>query len=279
MEWDPRFTERSPMFAPVARRGSLFRSYTDWPLRECLQELLSRERVTTAAGIPLRLVADPTSEPYELCVHERGEMHFRERDWHDFFNVLAWLTYPQTKAALNDAQSAALKERPCASDGRSQRGRRRDALTLFDENGAVVVASDPTLLEDLRCFRWKRLFVERRSDVNAAMGMFVFGHALLAKALSPYVGMTAHSMLFKVAPGLLAQDVDAQIRALDSQIAEAITTLAAPAMLSPLPVLGVPGWWRDNEDPRFYDKAEYFRGGRHKALFRNVFQANPRSVL
>jgi hypothetical protein len=241
--------------------------------------MLSCERVTTAAGIPLRLAADRASGPYELCVHERGEMHFRERDWHDFFNVLAWLTYPQAKAALNDAQSAALKDRPRASDGQSQRGRRRDALTLFDENGAIVVASDPTLLEDLQCFRWKRLFVERRGDVNAAMGVFVFGHALLAKALSPYIGMTAHSMLFTVDPDFLAQDVDARIRALDAQIAEAITTLAAPAMLSPLPVLGVPGWWRDNEDPRFYDNAGYFRSSRDKALFRNAFQANHGSAL
>ena len=248
-------------------RATLFRACADWPSRECLQGLLSRERVTTWTGIPLRLAADRSSEPYELRVHESGEMHFRERDWHDFFNVLVWLTYPQAKAALNDAQSAALKERRGASDGQSRRGPRRDALTLFDENGAIVVASDPTLLGDLRCFRWRRLFLERRSDVNAAMRVFVFGHALLAKALSPYIGMTAHSMLLPVAADFLSESVDAQIRALDAQIAEAIANLTAPAMLAPLPVLGVPGWWRENEDPRFYDNAEYFRSGRTSLCF------------
>jgi len=32
--------------------------------------------------------------------------------------------------------------------------------------------------------------------------------------------------------------------------------------LSPLPVLGVPGWWPDNERESFYDDADYFRSGR-----------------
>ena len=32
--------------------------------------------------------------------------------------------------------------------------------------------------------------------------------------------------------------------------------------LSPLPVLGVPGWWKDNEQESFYDNTGYFRPGR-----------------
>ena len=31
---------------------------------------------------------------------------------------------------------------------------------------------------------------------------------------------------------------------------------------SPLPLLGVPGWWPDNEDPSFYDDASVFRAKR-----------------
>jgi len=29
--------------------------------------------------------------------------------------------------------------------------------------------------------------------------------------------------------------------------------------LSPLPILGIPGWWAGNEDPRFYENKSYFR--------------------
>ena len=32
--------------------------------------------------------------------------------------------------------------------------------------------------------------------------------------------------------------------------------------LSPLPVLGVPGWWDGNEQEEFYDNTGYFRPGR-----------------
>jgi hypothetical protein len=47
------------------------------------------------------------------------------------------------------------------------RGTTRDALTHFDECGIVVLSSQPELLDLLRDFRWKALFVERRADVRA----------------------------------------------------------------------------------------------------------------
>jgi hypothetical protein len=31
---------------------------------------------------------------------------------------------------------------------------------------------------------------------------------------------------------------------------------------APLPVLGIPGWWPANEDPRFYGDKTVFRPGR-----------------
>jgi alpha-glucosidase (family GH31 glycosyl hydrolase) len=38
-----------------------------------------------------------------------------------------------------------------------------------------------------------------------------------------------------------------------------------------LPILGVPGWWADNEEPSFYDDAFVFRpkreSGKHQPLF------------
>src|SRR5512144_2455527 len=138
MEWDPRFGERSPMFAPFAEHAAAFASHSDWPSRDYLQEILETGKVRNAAGIPLHLVS--YAGAYEPRIRERGEMHFRERDWHDFFNVLVWLTYRKSKAALNDAQVAALDAQQGPPKGTSQRGPRRDALTVFDENGAIVVS-------------------------------------------------------------------------------------------------------------------------------------------
>jgi hypothetical protein len=83
----------------------------------------------------------------------------------------------------------------------------------------------------------------------------VFGHALLEKLVQPRKAITAHVYRVPqdVAPaaldGWLAQELDAR-------------RLAAKPF-TPLPVLGVPGWWADNEVPGFYDDAAVFRAARH----------------
>jgi hypothetical protein len=91
----------------------------------------------------------------------------------------------------------------------------------------------------------------------------LFGHGLYEKALRPYVGMTGHALLLQTPahgdfgnePGLLAKA--------DAWTANAVhERLAKPRDLSPLPVLGVPGWWDANNEAAFYDNAAYFRPGR-----------------
>lgn len=250
------------MLEPLREHAAALGTHGQWPAREALQALLHARGITTAGGTPLRLVADARAEPYETRLRASGEMLFRERDWHDFFGALAWLAYPKAKAALNDAHHARLRERASAGAAGTRRGAARDALTLFDENGAIVVSSDVTLLEDLREFRWKRLFLERRAAVCAAMRVYVFGHALLEKSLRPYVGMTAHAILCEVSDQHFAQPRGRELEAVDALAAGAVRSLTTPRSLAPLPVLGVPGWWPDNEDPAFYDNAAYFRGGR-----------------
>ena len=171
-------------------------------------------------------------EHEDRSFRERGEMHYRERDWHDLLNALVWLTYPRTKAALNDAQSAA--SRSAETPARlSPRGARCDALTLFDENGAIVVSTEPTLLDDVRCFRWKELFWKRRSEVERSLRVFVFGHALLHKALAPYIGMTAHALLLSVGEDFVGHDSIAQTAAVDLLAAAAVEEIATPPTLTP----------------------------------------------
>lgn len=262
MDWDADFADRSPMFEPLRALARCFRGHSDWAHAADLQRVFDARRVSTAAGLPLRLVA-PLSlrEHYERGIHERARMPYRSRDWHDFFNALAWLGYPQTKAALNAAHCTALDGEAAHSAGRKPgtRSRVRDALTLFDESGAIVVSDDAALLEDLRAFRWKRLFSERRERVRASMRVFVLGHALLEKALRPYVGMTAHALLISVDREFVAAQPARQLEHADALAAARITTLDVPQALSPLPLLGVPGWWPENESASFYDDEAYFR--------------------
>ena len=259
-QWDPVFSERTPMLAPYAQAAAGLASRGDWPPRRALDALLRERGVKNAQGLAMTAVA-PDCAPalsYESRVHERGELAVRERDWHDLFNVLVWCVFPATKAALNARHVAASAlERDAAN-----RGRARDALTLFDESGAIVVSTEPDLLDDLRAFRWKRLFVTERERVRAGLRVYLFGHALLEKALAPYVGMTAHAIALPVERGFFGMAPEHQIERVDSMTARSLAGLSSPRDLAPLPVLGVPGWWPANEAESFYDDASYFRPGR-----------------
>jgi hypothetical protein len=273
--WDPFFLERSPMLAPLAPYAAALSKLCKWPPREALQELIAARGVQNGRGIPLRLVAPESiaSVSYEERVYRDGELEMRQGDWHDFFNVLAWLVYPRAKAAVNERHIIARREErentrrlELARRG-ANRGRIRDALTLFDESGAIVVSNDRELIEDLRAFRWKRLFWSRRDRVMSSMRFYIFGHAIFAKALSPYMGMTAHALLDSVGADFMNTPVERQIACVDTLAARAcsVEQLTIPAVLSPLPVLGVPGWWRANDDEAFYDNTRYFRVGRRRA--------------
>jgi hypothetical protein len=265
MDWDPHFIERSPMLEPLRAHAIALQRHCDWPSLSSLQRLVTAKNITTAGGAPLNLVSETNDDSYEARIRVRAEMHVRERDWHDLFNVLVWLAYPLAKAALNDAQFAAWRDEKARVGGsRLTRGPVRDALTLFDEGGLIVLASDGSLLDDLREFRWKRLFCERRQEVLTSMRFFVFGHALCEKALCPYIGMTAHALLFAVAEAELRQPLTTAVRTADTMASAAIASIVAPRSLSPVPVLGIPGWWAENESPAFYDNTDYFRTGRRQ---------------
>jgi hypothetical protein len=272
MQWDPAFVDRSPMLAPLAQSAEPLRACAGWPRRAALQELLTAAGVTNAGGAALRLVDPEAAKPggYERAIYERAELEVREGQWHDLFNVLAWLAYPRTKAALNARHVHALREKATSetrTSGDRNRGRVQDALTVFDESGAIFAAPDQERISELQAFRWKDLFWHRRDRFAQNARVFVFGHAIFEKALAPYVGMTAHALPLVVAAGFMAEPPKRQLETVDELAARRVADprrLATPQALAPLPLLGVPGWWKDNEQEGFYDNAAYFRGGRDR---------------
>lgn len=255
----PSATFSSLLFAPL-------RCWLDGlplhPDNQALSRLAEAHPVFTRSGQRIRFVpprADGRS--YESRIWHTGEVETRPDNWHDFFNGLVWLSFPQTKAAINAAHVTA----PQASG--SARGSIRDALTHFDECGIVVLASRPHLLELLRGFHWKTLFVERRSEVIAAMRFVVFGHATYQALLTPFPGLTAKAVLYPVDDDCLRLPVSELPSALDAHLA---TDLAAglysrPRDFQPLPLLGIPGVVADNERAEYYDDTRQFRPGRRRA--------------
>jgi len=256
--WRDRFADSFPLLQPL--RGVAAPLYgRDWPSRAVLQQALAASAVFTASGLPLRLVA-PVADglSYEGRLYERGELEFREQSWHDLFNVLVWLAFPQAKAALNARHHAA----PVVARGR---GAVRDALTLFDESGMVVLSTDADLPEMIRGFRWKELFWTHRARVAAGMLFLPFGHALCEKSLSPYKGITGRCLLFRTGPEVLPLSADALLRAMDVRVAGHLAdpaTMQHTQELAPLPLLGIPGWCEDNRHEGYYEDRGHFRPGR-----------------
>jgi hypothetical protein len=142
-------------------------------------------------GAPVRFVpqgALPGGVAYEDFIFRSGQCPTRD-NLHDFFNGLCWLQFPQTKKKLNQLQAAQI----AAAGVMPVRGPVRDALTVFDENAAFLLAPQP-LWDALIAADWQALFVELR-PLWAQARLQLFGHALLEKLVQPRKAITAHGPL------------------------------------------------------------------------------------
>jgi len=215
---------------------------------EQMNALAESAGLRVKSGKPLRFVA-PTAAAssygdYEMRVFRTGCVETRPDNRHDFFNALAWLAFPATKAELNALHAG---EIPLE---RGRRGRFRDLLTLLDEGGAIVACDDRALIEMLREHRWKELFWSNRVRVRQAMQVHVLGHAVLEQALRPWPGITCKVMF-------VAADVDPDESACAGL--RGLSRTATPRDLASLPVFGYPGWSAGSESEVFYDDQRYFR--------------------
>lgn len=249
----------SPLFAPLAHWLSQLPPVPD---SAALRALAETHPVDCGNGLPVRFVPPQADGlAYECRVWERGEVETRPDNWHDFFNALVWLAFPKTKRAVTSAHVAAMQPHGAA------RGQIRDTLTHFDECGIVVLSTQPLLLDLLRQFAWKELFVTHRDAVRYSMRFIVFGHATYEALLSPFRGLTAKAILHEVTPDWLALDEQALLSKLDPWLATELASgrYARPRDFQPLPLLGIPGVTPESEQSQYYDDAWQFRPGRRAA--------------
>jgi hypothetical protein len=271
-KWERDELLASPLFEPlhaVLRQLGRDRLPT---LSDYNALLATRAAITLQSGKPLRFVEQGMGKlafeaQYEPRCYLSGEVQTRENNLHDFFNALVWLVFPQSKAAINARHYRALTE--TASPLESQRGRVRDMATLFDESGVIVASADAELSGLLRNFKWKELFWSRREEVNAAMGFYIFGHGLHEKAMRPYVGMTGQGLLLQVDAEFFSWPLPRRMEHLDVRVAaylNATEKCRDTRELTPVPLLGIPGWSAENEQAGYYDNQQYFRPGRQRSL-------------
>jgi len=231
----------APWYAP-------WREVGEGTSRQCAADVPLVDALNAEAGAPVRFVPQselPAGEPYERFIHATGCCPTRD-NLHDFFNGLCWLRLPATKRRLNELQAGALAQGSAAG----RRGPVRDAITVFDENGLLLDAPQP-LWDALLARDWLQLFVALRPLWTQAR-VLVVGHALLEKLAAPRKDMTAHVWH---APAPLDS-----VEAADAWLAGQCTAeRLATKPFTPLPVLGIPGWWEANENFSFYDDSVVFR--------------------
>lgn len=243
---DQRFAT-CPMFAPLRPTILKFGPLTHPPSLDALNQILD---VDGLRFIPQQVRTNVFEETYEPRIFLKQEIETRENSWHDFFNALVWKCFSKTKRAINRLHYHQQKRRL----PNKQRLPSENMLTLFDENGAIVVATHQRYLDLIREHQWHELFWQRREEILQHVKVIIFGHGLYEKALQPYVGLTAQCLMFVDSEHALAS-VDTLVSAYLQHHSDELR----PSLLAPLPILGLPGWWHSNCDEAFYANKAYFR--------------------
>ncbi len=241
---------RHPVFNDVA--GCL--SWTEseqWPSVESLNSSCET-LVHTYTGKPLvfeRQTAELLNDGmhYEQRIYQRGLIATRENNWHDLFNAMMWLKYPDIKSALNSRQWSDIEQH-----GLKTRTPSQCAMTLFDEAGAIVTM--PTIM--LECWKrhdWHGLFIEHADAWRSGQAQVaVFGHALLDHAL-----VTETLLVAKCIVREEKRDLDICVR----QVADTVHAgkcLLANSELRTLPLCGIPGWHSASDSAQFVSTAACF---------------------
>ncbi len=277
-QWDADFLNKSLIYSDLK---VLLKDthWPDWPGCQGMLALLD-EPVILSSGLQLDMQPQDETLPfpemgYEERVYKKGIISTREKNWHDLFNAFIWLLFPKTKILLNDLHMQELKKQ-----AGKKRTSCRDAITHIDESGIIIASSDITLLEALKNHQWQDVFVNSRNiwSINTRLntdsnnssnnnnikkiGAFVFGHGMYEKAFKPFIGFTGKAYCLKVDNNFYQQDKITQYHQLDQLLSDDIKekkSLSDSSHLSPLPILGIPGWADENQLPEFYENKNYFR--------------------
>ena len=235
IDWD------APWLAPWSARGRALAGRLCEGVPVC--QVLNADAAASVRFVSQALL--PPGRAYEQFIFDTGQVPTRE-NLHDFFNGLVWLHLPLAKRRMNQLQAQAI----AAQGVGAVRGPLRDALTLFDENGALLDAPAP-LWQALRARDWRSLFVDLR-PLWAQARLLLVGHALMEKLVLPRKGITAHVYQAPLAIETIAQ-ADAWLAA------ELQSGRWAQKPFVPLPVMGIPGWCHGNDAVSFYDDLSVFR--------------------
>ncbi len=256
-------------------------------LTDILNQLLTElypQGLVTGKGKALKFVPqavldkinETTPTAYETLIADTGQIPTRN-NLHDLFNGWVWLTFPKTKALLNRYQAEQIAELGITG----KRGKVRDAITVLDENGAILITANHFIAQALKNFDWQNCLVKPRSfwhnfaDVDKNQNnppqaiLMLCGHALIEQLVTPRKPLCSHTFILQVEEDFFQSSMNEQRQQVDKLLLKVVDNWlqqddVSPRQLSPLPVLGVPYFWTENANPEFYNDNYVFRSGRRK---------------
>ncbi len=253
-DWSAALLTANPIFADLVARFPL-QNQSQWP--EPAQ--LNNWRSHTDFSFVENALLEQDGRYYEDFIFATRQIPTRAANWHDFFGALIWCLLPRSKALLNQLHIAEM-----ARHGQKQRTPLRNKLTLFDECG-VVLCLEPSALAHaglLRDHQWQQSFWLQRADWWQGVRPLIFGHAIYEMATAPFLGLTAKAVFIEVPAGFSQWSLTDAYTFLDEKLALQIANnhlLLDNLQLTPLPLLGVPGWYAANQQAEFYANTDYFR--------------------
>jgi len=261
-EWTTHFAEQG-CFEHINTLMA-FDEWQNWPSCNALQSLLPYDienlNGKTITFVEQRPTQDFSAVAYEEFIYQKGQVPTRAKSWHDIFGALSWCLFPKTKALLNKLHHDDIKQ-----NGKEKRSTLRNALTLFDECGVVLVTKNTELLSKLSEHQWQGAMLDDRAlwhqVSEQGVAVYQFGHANYEMLTKPYVGLTGKWLALDMSAEVMSLPLNVQYRLVDEKLADKIKagSLQDNSQLSPLPLLGVPGWHKDSETPEYYANTDYFR--------------------
>lgn len=202
----------------------------------------------------------PPNTAYETLIANTGKIPTRD-NFHDLLGGVIWHNYPKTKAVFN-----ALHQQDISEHGiTAKRTPLRNLLTVFDENGGIVVSCDNKLLQALQQFDWHTALWECQAQWASDTAFFAFGHALLEKLITPRLPITGHCLLLHVDSDFFGLDVQQQRDTLDNWLSALFWRQhndLNSKMFQPLPILGIPQFC-ECQSLEFYQNKSVFRDKRN----------------
>lgn len=260
--WTTEFAEQG-CFDDI-NHMTAFDEWQQWPSCAALDSLLPYDVMNNNDKAIQFVEQDPNKDysavDYETQIFDTGQVPTRKESWHDIFGALVWSMFPLSKAKINE-----LHVKDIRSNGAQERSKLRNALTLFDECGVVIVTKNQQLLEQLRNHQWDEAFWQNRELWHQAssegVAVYQFGHANYEMLTKPFVGLTGKWVVIDSSAEILGLPKNVQYRLIDQKLNALLDNglLNDNSKMSPLPLLGVPKWHTDNEDRNYYNNTDYFR--------------------